>query len=719
MATFSLKLPFFGKGASGVPASAPATRKKARFGSGGLQILALIGLVFMVPLGVTTYFLAQEQHEQIVFAEKELGGAQYASALRDFSQLVLTHRGIVRRILQGEEAARPAQVKTAAGMRKAISGIDAVDARFGAVLGSTAGWSAIKADWVKVETGFEKLTPAQARDQHTAVNEAIVALVSEVAARSNLLLDPQLDVNYLSRLMTFDVPIFSSLLGDIRFIGSAITAAETVTPQDGATAQAKRTEINDQAKALRRALVAIFEANPAIKDRLEAKSSAALKSTAELMDLLTNQVLKDGTPQIKQAEWQAAATKTINTAYAFGDAIGPEHRQLVEARVAKVKSDRNQTLSVTAGCVFLALIGLLLLGRRLLAFTRERAESATRDERAMRESETNRQNQAAILRLMNEMEPIANGNLVAQATVDEQITGAIADSVNATVAELRKLVVGATATAAQVTQGATSAQKITQQLLAATKKQAHEIGRAGTSVELITRSIGEVNSSATQSAQSARKSLATTERGATAVQSSVKSMNVIRDQIQETAKRVKRLGESSQEIGEIVELISDITEQTNVLALNAAIQAASAGEAGRGFAVVAEEVQRLAERSADATKQIGALAKAIQTDTQDAVAAMEKSTEGVVHGAQLSEAAGVALGEIERATRDLSELVQSIAVSTEMQVDIAREVASGMKETLALTEQATQGVNETAKTVADLATQAESMRGSVARFKVA
>jgi twitching motility protein PilJ len=196
-------------------------------------------------------------------------------------------------------------------------------------------------------------------------------------------------------------------------------------------------------------------------------------------------------------------------------------------------------------------------------------------------------------------------------------------------------------------------------------------------------------------------------------------MSVIREQIQDTAKRIKRLGESSQEIGEIVELISDITEQTNVLALNAAIQAASAGEAGRGFAVVAEEVQRLAERSAEATKQIGALVKAIQTDTQDAVAAMEKSTEGVVQGAQLSDAAGAALGEIERATRELSQLVQSIEVSTQMQVEIAREVTGGMKQTLAITQQATRGVNQTAATVADLAAQATHMKGSVARFKVA
>ncbi|MGZ5260766.1 MAG: methyl-accepting chemotaxis protein, partial [Burkholderiales bacterium] len=418
-------------------------------------------------------------------------------------------------------------------------------------------------------------------------------------------------------------------------------------------------------------------------------------------------------PQVSPEDWFALATKAVDDLYSLGGSIAAEQKRLLESRAAALKKDQTKTLSITLSLILLALGIVIVLGRRLLASIRERAERAAGD------AEINRRNQAAILRLMDEMGPIAQGNLTAQATVDEEITGAVADAVNSTVADLRGLVAGVTATAGQVAQGAASAQHITQQLLAAAQKQAQDIERAGGSVELITRSISEVSSSATQSAESARKSLATAERGADAVQSSVKSMNVIREQIQDTAKRIKRLGESSQEIGEIVELISDITEQTNVLALNAAIQAASAGEAGRGFAVVAEEVQRLAERSAEATKQIGALVKTIQTDTQDAVRAMEKSTEGVVQGARLSDAAGAALGEIERATRELSELVQSIAVSTDMQVEIAREVAGGMKQTLAITEQATRGVSQTAATVADLAVHAANMKGSVARFKVA
>jgi len=378
---------------------------------------------------------------------------------------------------------------------------------------------------------------------------------------------------------------------------------------------------------------------------------------------------------------------------------------------------RTTNFIVLAVLILLGIGDVALLVLVYLGDTRGRAEEAER-QRAETER-TNRSNQDAILRLMNEMGNLAEGDLTVKATVTEEITGAIADSVNFTIDELRGLVGRINAAAAQVTTATESAQHTSVQLLAAAEKQSVEIRQTSASVLSMAKAMNEMSSSASQSASVARQSLASAQKGTQAVQNSISGMNEIREQIQETSKRIKRLGESSQEIGEIVELISDITEQTNVLALNAAIQAASAGEAGRGFTVVAEEVQRLAERSAEATKQIGAIVKTIQTDTQDAVSAMEKSTQGVVEGAKLSDAAGQALSEIGTVSQQLARLIEGITITTQQQAKSANDVATSMQDILNITQQTTEGTKRTAVSIGQLAELAKELKGSVSGFKIA
>jgi twitching motility protein PilJ len=377
-------------------------------------------------------------------------------------------------------------------------------------------------------------------------------------------------------------------------------------------------------------------------------------------------------------------------------------------------------LIAAAAVLMLGGVGLLRL------YVRDQAERATTAEaqrlaaeREQQESKrVNDANQAAILRLMNELQAVAEGDLTQQATVTEDITGAIADSVNYTVEELRTLVSQVQGTVGRVTDTTQQVEATSTELLAASSEQLREIRDTGESVLQMAGRINDVSGQAQETAAVARQSLQAAESGLRAVQNTIGGMNSIRDQIQETSKRIKRLGESSQEIGEITELISDITEQTNVLALNAAIQAASAGEAGRGFSVVAEEVQRLAERSGDATRQIAALVKTIQTDTQDAVGAMERSTQGVVEGARLSDAAGTALGEIDRVSRQLAELIAQISNQALSEAQSANVVAANIQHIFAVTEQTGEGTRSTAQMVRELSRTAEELKQSVARFKI-
>jgi twitching motility protein PilJ len=404
--------------------------------------------------------------------------------------------------------------------------------------------------------------------------------------------------------------------------------------------------------------------------------------------------------------------------------------EVLRQGLAKVQASVSSVGGI--GWFNVGLLGLsLLLGLLgglglLLVFTADQRQRASvsdvqrlEAERQEREAKrVNDANQAAILRLMNELQTVAEGDLTQQATVTEDITGAIADSVNYTVEELRSLVSQVQGTVARVTDTTQQVEATSTELLAASDEQLREIRETGEAVLQMAGRIQRVSGQAQQSADVARHSLSAATSGLTAVLDTIGGMNTIREQIQETSKRIKRLGESSQEIGEITELISDITEQTNVLALNAAIQAASAGEAGRGFSVVAEEVQRLAERSGDATRQIAVLVKTIQTDTADAVVAMERSTQGVVVGAKLSDNAGTALTEIDRISRQLAELIEVISAQARQEAENATVVAQNIQHIFAVTEQTGEGTRSTAQLVRQLSRTAEELRQSVARFKI-
>ena len=401
---------------------------------------------------------------------------------------------------------------------------------------------------------------------------------------------------------------------------------------------------------------------------------------------------------------QDAATQVI----AESDPLFEATRALADA-YGGLERQRPVTIEMGYALGAVVVLLLLLLGYRLVRDARLRFQAA---------ADQNRKNQEAILRLLDELSGLAEGDLTARATVTEDITGAIADAFNYAIDSLRNLVNTINETAGEVSSASQATQSTAMRLAEASNNQAEQITGASAAVNEMAVSIEQVSKTASDSNKVARQSVETAKKGGGTVRNTIRAMDTIRDQIQETSKRIKRLGESSQQIGDIVELIEDIADQTNILALNAAIQAAMAGEAGRGFTVVADEVQRLSERVSNSTKQIEVLVKTIQADTNEAVLSMEQSTGGVVEGTRLARNAGDALEEIERVSNELAGLIESISNAAQQQAVTALNISETMNVVQEIATETSAGSNEAAVSIGKLVDLAGALRRSVAGFKL-
>ncbi|WP_161865777.1 MULTISPECIES: methyl-accepting chemotaxis protein [Pseudomonas] len=453
-----------------------------------------------------------------------------------------------------------------------------------------------------------------------------------------------------------------------------------------------------------RVLAAMLEGNAAmeISQVTDEEALERLAEISELFEFVSGSVdeILETSPELFQVRESANSIFTVSqTLLDKASDLAGGFEDLADGRAL------NTLFGYVLGA--LALGSIILIGLVMVRETNRRlAETAEKNER----------NQAAILRLLDEIADLADGDLTVAATVTEDFTGAIADSINYSIDQLRDLVATINLTAVQVAGAAQETQATAMHLAEASEHQAQEIAGASAAINEMAVSIDQVSANASESSAVAERSVAIANKGNEVVHNTITGMDNIREQIQDTSKRIKRLGESSQEIGDIVSLINDIADQTNILALNAAIQASMAGDAGRGFAVVADEVQRLAERSSAATKQIEALVKTIQTDTNEAVISMEQTTSEVVRGARLAQDAGVALEEIEKVSKTLAALIQNISNAARQQASSAGHISNTMNVIQEITSQTSSGTTATAKSIGNLAKMASEMRKSVSGF---
>ncbi|MBB4721850.1 methyl-accepting chemotaxis protein [Xanthomonas euvesicatoria] len=674
--------------------TAPDARKTNKLGSVStsfwLGLLVLSMIVFGANTGVATW------------QGSRLAGAGTGAADLQVLSQQLANQG--REAVSGDAKAFAAFKETKGRIDSTVSELDG---RYGQESSIASAMAQLKATWVPLSKNA---------DQVIASEPAVLGLAGNAERFSGSVPQLQAQLNEVVRAMTVSGAPASQIYNTLQQVVVAGTMARRVTEMRAGGANAAAS-----GDALARDSVVFTQMLEGLRTGNEELGIAAVRNPAALSALEQSQA--QWTTMKKDVDAILASSRNLFAAQSSAAALTAGSGKMLEdskklfdafSAFGSVRDTRlfpNFWLGVVSGLVaLLAIIGFV--------WSSVRVRTREQDVRYQSQVEFNSRNQQAIMRLLDEISSLGEGDLTVKASVTEDMTGAIADAINYAVDELRHLVTTINDTSAKVAVSTQETQATAMQLAEAAGQQANQITTASERISEIAASIEQVSRNSTESAEVAQRSVVIAAEGAGVVRETIQGMDQIRDQIQETSKRIKRLGESSQEIGSIVELINDISEQTNILALNAAVQAASAGEAGRGFAVVADEVQRLAERTSSATRRIEGLVQTIQADTNEAVSSMEQTTSEVVSGARLAEDAGTALTEIERVSNALNNLIKNISIAAHQQSAAATDITQTMGVIRQITSQTSQGAEQTAESIGNLAQLAADLRRSVADFKL-
>ena len=646
-------------------------------------------IVLLISLVAVSYFITRNSNYDVEY------GA-YASDLRVLSQEVAKN---ATEAASGKKAAFEQLMKSRNEFEKKLNLITQGNPETGLPASTLPEETGVSERWEMVKSNADRILE----------NKDTVLTLHQIAKTLNETI-PQLQIEYedvVMNLLANDAPADQISVAErqsLRAERIVRSVNNILTGDEDAAIAANR--FGEDATLFGRVMNAMFDGNDAmgISKVTDEDAIYGLEAIAELFEFVDSNVKAILATSPELFKVRNAANSIFQNSIALLEETKTLSTQLQNQADSRFASP-NKAYIILALIIFL----IIYAGWFLYQESQNRLQLT---------EEQNEQNQNAILRLLDELADLADGDLTTEATVTEDFTGAIADSINFAIDQMRVLVKAIRDTALQVASSAQETQGTAMQLAESSEHQAQEIAGASAAVNEMAVSIDQVSSNAAESTSVAERSVTIAKKGAEVVQNTIHGMDTIREQIQETSKRIKRLGESSQEIGDIVSLINDIADQTNILSLNAAIQASMAGDAGRGFAVVADEVQRLAERSSAATKQIEALVKTTQTDTNEAVISMEHTTAEVVRGARLAQDAGVALEEIETVSMTLADLIQSISNASRQQSLSAGHISNTMNVIQEITSQTSSGTTATAKSIGNLAEMASQLRASVSGFKL-
>lgn len=715
--------------------------------------LALTILLVLVPLIGLLYALLALKHEAIVFAQQERHGIEYLVPLKRLVEHLPQHRDLAAVVLAGATDQKDRLLALQATIEADFKALSAVDQQLGRVLETSASLRALLQRWQEVQQKTLDNRPTQNAEQHAQLLAELTTLLQQVGDRSNLILDPALESYYLAEMALTRLVGTVESLGKIRYIGAGVVVRKSRTAEDRVQLRTLRDQVKTSLDGLQRNMQVVYKERPELERKLAAVVSKALEGSEAYLTLVEERIIQAETITLSVPELFAASAESIGRFFTWHEEVLTQLQTLLEARITRLTRSRNAQAAIALLLSILAVVAMLRVSHLIVRQVHTIAElfdavsAGNYDLRAdvlsgdelgamatsmngmldvlrdqthalLRVKEEHDSMQIAIAKLLDEVSEAAEGDLSVEAEVTTDMTGAIADAFNYMLQQLRTIVAQVQDAAIQVSASAHQIQAASEHLAQGSTAQATQIVESSAALDEMAISIQDVAENATLSATVAEQALANAKQGALAVRNTVQAMSRMRTQVQETSRRIKRLGERSQEIGEIVQLISDIADRTSIVALNASIQAARAGDAGRAFVVVADEVERLAERSAGATRQIASLVNTIQSETNEAVTAMEDNTRVVVEGSRLADQAGQALSEIEGVSTRLAELIQSISLAAKQQARGSDNLSKAMNDISDVTQQTASGVKEAAISINNLASLADELRSTVSTFKL-
>ncbi|HUQ92657.1 MAG TPA: HAMP domain-containing methyl-accepting chemotaxis protein [Bryobacteraceae bacterium] len=724
-----------------MPSNSSASSALANF-SIGRKLGLVLGLM-IVPAFVLGVLFIHARNEQINAAKAEVGGVEYISALRSLLEAIPQHRNMTNAALNGDSTERSRAEQLQTGIDRSIQAVETVNSRF-PQFGASDRVNSLKRGWGEIKGGALRLGVKESIEQHNRLVGELVEIVRQVADKSNLIFDPDLDSYYLMDAAVNQLPVITDRISRLGYLaGNAIVRKSA---EDRLQAQVLSDNVDSLIQGMQRNLGVAVSVNASLDGRVNNLSVAAARGADPWLRPLRGGNVEAFGAMDRAMQGATAATSPFFTLY---DAVLGNLKTLVEARIDRLNRETYTQLTCGMLVVLLVVLAGWHISRAITGQIRQindsfaligsgnfdvRVPVTSKDELGhMAESmnavldntlsliqsrdERNRIQQS-IQKLLDDISGVAAGDLTQEAEVTAEVTGAIADSFNFMIVELRQIVKNVHQTTSNVGESAKNVLKTTEELAKGSEGQAKQIADATGSIDHMVKSIRDVSSSAGQAKSVAEHTFQKAKQGSEAVQKTIQGMGGIRNQVQETSKRLKGLGERSQEIGSIVQLIGDIADRTSILALNASIQAAMAGEAGRGFAVVAEEVERLAERAAEATKKVSTLIKSIQADTSEAITAMEETTREVVDGSNLANAAGRMLSEIESVSSQLTNLIQNISSASEEHAMGSEYISKTMSGISTHTQDTAAGAKNAAQSVQQLAGLADELRRSMQRFRL-